>query len=381
MSGCLLCLSVVSVSCGGNQQRVATALDTSSADSVVQLDYAHGFTIRQSGGTTFVSVLNPWQGAHDKEFCYALCPKDAPLPEGLSGYTVIRTPVERVICLSTTHVAMLKALGRTSSIKALSGSAFVYDADIQKAVADKMIPDVGYDTALDFEKIIALKPDAVFAYGVGQEVLGSLTKLTDLGIKVVLNAEYLEQTALGKAEWLKFMATFYRCEAEAAVLFENIKQEYESLKLLAANEKNKPKIMCDLPWKGTWYIPGGKTSIAEIIADAGGDFLWKENDSHESYPVDIEAIIDKGALADLWIHTGTARSLYEIKSVDERLAHARPWKTGNVFNNYARTSAGGGNDFFESGVIQPQVVLKDLIKIFHPDLLPNHSLYYYVKLN
>jgi iron complex transport system substrate-binding protein len=276
---------------------------------------------------------------------------------------------------------MLAALGKTWSIKALSGSAFVYNADIQKAVADGVIPDVGYDTALDFEKIIALQPDAVFAYGVGQEVLGTLTKLTDLGINVVLNAEYLERTALGKAEWLKFMAAFYDCQAEATTLFDTINHQYNRLKLLAAADvKDKPKIMCGLPWKGSWYIPGGKTSIAEIIADAGGDFLWKDNDAHESYPVDIEAIIDKGAAADLWLNTGAARTLEEIKSVDERLTHARPWKTDNVFNNYARISAGGGNDFFETGVVQPQVVLEDLIRIFHPGLLPDGSLYYYVKL-
>jgi iron complex transport system substrate-binding protein len=345
------------------------------------VQYAHGFTIKKDGNVTLLMVSNPWQGAQGVKYHYVLCPKGERIPEKYAHYPVIYTPVERVICLATTHIAMLSALGKTSSIKALSGPAFVSDSAVVRAISDGRIIDIGYDQALNFERIIALKPDVIFAYGVGHEILGSLTRLTDLGLNVVLNAEYLERTALGKAEWLKFMAGFYNCGALADSLFDSIQEEYNRLRELAGSVQQKPTVMCGLPWQGSWYIPGGRTTTANMIADAGGNYLWKHNDSHESYPINIEAIIEKGSVADLWIDTGSAKSLNEIKSVDERLVYTQPWKTGKVYNNYARMSAGGGNDFFESGVVQPHLILKDLIKIFHPDLLPGHQLYYYIKLN
>ncbi|MDR1672221.1 MAG: ABC transporter substrate-binding protein [Bacteroidales bacterium] len=365
------------IACSGNRQPSVAIGD---ADTVA-VHHAQGFAIVKSGHVTLLTVFNPWQGAQHVAYRYALCPKDMPVPKNLDGYTVIRTPVERVICMSTTHVAMLSALEKTSVIKALSGAAYVSDETVRSALADGSIADVGYDVSLDFEKIVTLHPDVIFAYGVGQEVIGTLSRLSNLGLTVVINAEYLEKTALGKAEWLRFMAAFCDVDTQADSLFRAIRQEYDSLKTLAARCTEKPTVMCGLPWQGLWYIPGGKTTIASLIADAGGDFLWKDNDSHESYPVNIEAIMEKGAIADLWLNTGAARSLAEIKSVDERLAFARPWQTGQVFNNYARMGAGGGNDFFESGTVYPQKALKDLIKIFHPEILPHHSLYYYMQLN
>ncbi|MDR1865310.1 MAG: ABC transporter substrate-binding protein [Bacteroidales bacterium] len=369
------------VSCTGKRQQAGSGTGEEAAEVATGVEHAQGFTLAENDGVTLLTVSNPWQGAQHVTYRYALCGKEKEVPAELSGYTVIRTPVERVVCLSTTHVAMLSAIGKTHTVKALSGSEYVSDPEVVRAVASGETVDIGYEASLNFEKIIALKPDVIFAYGVGQEVLGSLRRLTDLGLTVVFNAEYLERTALGKAEWIRFMAAFYGEEDRADSLFGNICRSYDSLKQITAGMTDRPAVMCGLPWQGSWYIPGGRSSIAAMIADAGGNYLWKENTSHESYPVDIEAIIDKGAAADFWINTGAAGSLSEIRSVDERLALARPWKTGQVYNNYARASAGGGNDYFESGIVRPHVILKDMIGIFHPDVLPGHSFYYYMKLN
>ncbi len=367
------------VSCNGRgRQAVAPSVNTLSDSTMVE--YAQGFTMEKYDDITLLTVSNPWQGAQGVVYRYVLCPKGAEVPAGFSQYTVIRTPVERVVCLSTTHVAMLSALGKTSTIKALSGANYVSDTLVRKAIADGQVTDIGYDQGLNYEKIISLKPDLIFAYGVGEEVAGSMAKLTGLGQKVVFNAEYLERTALGKAEWLKFMAAFYDCEEQASQKFATIKKEYISLCILAKNATSRPAILCGLPWQGIWYIPGGETFMAAMIADAGGDYLWKDNASHESIPINIETIVNRGGSADLWINTGAARSLNEIQSVDERLSMIKSYKTGMVYNNYARGSAGGGNDFFESGVVNPHLILRDMISIFHPELLPEHKLYYYMKL-
>ncbi|MDR1171203.1 MAG: ABC transporter substrate-binding protein [Bacteroidales bacterium] len=366
-------------SCTGQGQHTAAIPTDVSSDSAM-VEYAQGFTLEKQGDITLLTVSNPWQGAKNVVYRYALCPKGKEVPAEYSQYTTVFTPVERVICLSTTHVAMLSALGKTSSIKALSGAAFVSDSTVHKAIDTGQVIDIGYDRGLNYEKIISLKPDVIFAYGVGEEVTGSMARLTSLGQKVIFNAEYLERTALGKAEWIKFMAVFYNCEEQAVQKFGIIRDEYESLRNLVKSNDRSPKILCGLPWQGIWYIPGGETWMAAMIADAGGQYLWKDNPSRESIPVNIETIVNQGGTADLWINTGAARTLAEIRSVDERLSLIKPFQAGAVYNNYARASAGGGNDFFESGVVNPHIILKDMIRIFHPDLLPDHHLYYYVKL-
>jgi len=372
--GVVVCIA----SCAGRGQHPAAPV-AGSSDSVT-VEYAQGFTIEKHGDITLLTVSNPWQGAKNVMYRYALCPKGKEIPAEYSSYMIIYTPVERVICMATTHVAMLSALGKTLSIRALSGAAFVSDTSVRKAIDNGQVVDIGYDQGLNYEKIISLNPDVIFAYGVGDELTGSKARLASLGQKVVFNAEYLERTALGKAEWIKFMAAFYDCEKQATEKFDAIRDEYQALCRLVKNDERQPKILCGLPWQGIWYIPGGKTWMAAMIADAGGNYLWKENTSHESIPVNIETIVHQGVTADLWINTGAARSLDEIRSVDERLSLVKPFQTGAVYNNAARAGFGGGNDFFESGVVNPHIILKDMIKIFHPDLLPDHHLYYYLKL-
>ncbi len=375
----IACSAAGFVSCSGGGGQTSATTEPISSDSAT-CDYARGYTSEKRGDITLLTVSNPWQGAQNVMFRYVLCPKGTKVPDKYAQYTAIYTPVERVICMATTHVAMLSAIGKTSSIKALSGSAYVSDPEVRQAVADGRIVDIGYDQGLNYEKIISLKPDVIFAYGVGGEAAGSMARLADLGQKVVFNAEYLERTALGKAEWIKFMAAFYRCEDQASRQFETIRNEYLSLCETAKNAENRPTVLCGLPWQGIWYVPGGETTVAAMIADAGGDFPWKDNRSHESFPIGIETGVSKGGNADLWLDTGAARSLGEIVATDERLSLIKPFRTGMVYNNCARTGAGGGNDFFESGVVNPHIILKDMIKIFHPDLLPDHALYYYMKL-
>ena len=366
-------------SCGGRGQHPAMPASDSSDSAMVE--YAQGFTMERHGDITLLTVSNPWQGAKNVMYRYALCPKGKKAPDEYSPYIIIYTPVERVVCLSTTHVAMLSALGQTQSIRALSNAVFVSDTLIRKAIDKGWTEDIGYDQGLNYEKIISLNPDVIFAYGVGGEVTGSMARLADLGQKVVFNAEYLERTSLGRAEWIKFMAAFYGCDKQATEKFDTIRDEYLSLCRQVKECDRQPKILCGLPWQGIWHIPGGETWMAAMIADAGGNYIWKENRSHESIPVNIETIIHHGAASDIWINTGAARSLAEIRSVDERLSLIKPFLTGAVYNNNSRIGAGGGNDFLESSVINPHIILKDMMKIFHPDLLPDHHLYYYQKID
>ena len=343
--------------------------------------YAKGFSISKVNNSFLLTVQNPWQGAHNIVYRYLLVPRGEKIPEGINDVQIIRTPVEKIICMSTTYIAMIDFLGETETIKGISGSSLVSNTQVRKMLQKGEIHDVGYDQGLNFEEIIGLKPDLLMTYGVSGNHVSSVHKLENSGVKVVYNAEYLENTPLGKAEWIKFVGAFYGKEELAAQYFDSIANRYNSLKNLTKSIRHKPSVLTGLPWKESWYVPGGRSFMANFINDAGGRFLWQDNNSRESFPLDLEAVFNKGMQADIWINTGSAGSLNEIADVDDRLANLRPFRNREVFNNNARLNQFGGNDYWESGVIKPQIILEDLIKIFHPDLLSGYKLYFYKKLD
>jgi iron complex transport system substrate-binding protein len=345
-----------------------------------EIKYAKGFKIEYGKGYKLISVFNPWEGAENIVYKYLLVEKGAQTPKNIKGALVIPLPVKRIICLSSTYIAMLDFIHQTKSIVGVSGANYINNGDVVKRIKKNEIADVGYDQGLNYELIVGLKPDIVMAYGVGSEMSNHYNKLKELGINVVFNAEYLEGTPLAKTEWVKFMAAFFNEENIANLKFDSIANEYNSLAKLAAKSTSKPKILCGLPWKDSWFIPGGNSYIGKMIEDAGGTYLWKDDQQRGSFPLGFEAIFEKSAQADIWINTGNASSKQEVIQTDGRLGTLRPFKLDALFNNNARQNAYGGNDYWESGLVNPQLILKDLICIFHPELMKEKKLTYYKKL-
>lgn len=348
--------------------------------SFIENQFAKGFQIERYPGFKIVRVFNPWQHAQGVEYKYILTKDVTLVPDSLKKLDVIITPVKRVVCLSTTHLAFIRELNREDAICGVSAPEFIYDSLIRQRVQTGMIRDVGYDQAMNIETIISLKPDFVMAYGVGSESSGQFQRLKQLGIKVVFNAEYLERTPLGKAEWINFVGAFFDMEDSASQIFNRIAENYTTLSEKAAKSE-KPMILSGLPWKGVWYVPGGKSYASRFIYDAGGDYLWKEDEGAESIPLSLEAVMERSNKARIWINPGSALSLQDIITMDPRMKTVKSLNENRVYNFNLRRSPGGGNDFWESGVVHPDWVLKDLIAIFHPDLIPNHTFVYYQKLN
>lgn len=342
-------------------------------DSTMQLTHARGFRITYCQGRKIVEVRNPWQGANDVVYRYVLGSE--------SGSGRIRIPVKRVVCLSTTHAGYLSALGQERSVVGFSGTAFLNNPQFDKSVQRGDIQDVGYDQSLRYELLVALKPDVVFVYGVGPETAALLAKLDQIGVPYVPVGEYLETDPLAKTEWVRFFASFYNVEAQANVLFSQIVSEYDSLREIAQMLTPRPKVLVNMPYKGIWYVPGGKSYMANFISDAGGQYLWDSDTARDVISLNIEAVVDKGMQADVWLNPGQALSLAEIEGLDSRLARFAPFEKGAVFNNNARVNAHGGNDVMESGVMQPHVILADLIRIFHPGILADTSLVFHKRLN
>lgn len=343
--------------------------------------YAHGFHIVQVGQITRLDVFNPWENARNFTYSYYLIPKSIAIPDSLVNRKIIRTPVEKVVVLSTTHIGFIEKLGFESSIIGVSGKDFVTNPTVRKGIEQGLVHDVGYDQNLNYELLLQMKPDLVMAYGIGSDVASHLSKMNDLNIPVVINAEYLEETPLGRAEWLIFTGSFYNQTEHAQLVFNKIVMEYDSLKSLVAKSSHKPIVLTGLPYKDNWWVPGGKSYMANMIADAGGDYLWKDNPSRESFVVSLESAIVKATQAELWINTGQTHSIQEILESDERFKIIPSLQMKMVYNDNKQMNPTGGNEVWETGAANPQDLLRDLIHIFHPEINTTSEFHYYQKLN
>lgn len=372
----VLATLIVLTSCS---QRGSKPVDYSNPNTTtISNIYAQGFSICEVENGTVLNVFNPWQEANDVKYSYFLAKKG--LRENNSNFNeVIPVPVNRIVCLSTTHIAYIDRLESGNQIVGVSGTGFVSSKFIRQRIEKGLVSDVGYEQALNYELIVSLKPDVVFAYGVGAEMAGYLQKLKDLKIPVVFIGDYLEENPLGKAEWIKAFGLFVDKYSIADSIFNQIATEYNHLKEVVSDFKEKPAVFINLPWKDVWYFPGGQGYMASLINDAGGNYLLSHLAGSRSYPFSIENAMEYAAKADIWINTGTVNSVSDISAELPILKGLPIISSESIFNNNCCVNASGGNDFWESGVINPHIILKDLVKIFHPHQL-EHQLVYYKKV-
>lgn len=283
--------------------------------------------------------------------------------------------------MSTTHVAMISALGEENTISGMSGTGFIFEKSLEGRIEKGLIKDVGYEGNLNQELILKIAPDLIMIYGIGSESSGYIGKVKELGVKVVFNADYLETDPLGKAEWIKLFGALYCKESLADSIYKSEVETYNTLKsYITQHISSRPKVLLGLPYKDTWYVSPGNSFMSQLISDAGGDYLWKNTESSISMPYGIENVYLEALNADYWLNIGSANTKDEISMVDQRLKDLPCFKKGNLFNNNNRMTLTGGNDYWESGSVYPHVILKDIAAILHPELFPNNEFFFYRKI-
>jgi iron complex transport system substrate-binding protein len=346
-----------------------------------QIERAERFALETKAGYTEVRIINPWQGATNVRQIYYLVKRGSELPAGLDSASVILVPLEKIICMSTTHLAMISALGEENSIVGVSGTNFIYSPVLIRNVEKGLIADVGYEANLNKELILKISPDLIMIYGIGSESAGYVGKIKELGTKVIINADYLETDPLSRAEWIKLFGALYCKEAMADSIYKSEAAEYNKLKTyIDQNTTTRPKVLLGLPFKDTWYISPGNSFISQIISDAGGEYLWRATRSASAMPYGIESVYLKGLKADFWLNISSVASRNEISNVDQRLDDFPCFKNDKLFNNNNRITMNGGNDFWESGSLYPHLILKDIATILHPELFSNRELTFYRKI-
>jgi iron complex transport system substrate-binding protein len=370
----LICVILFSCSCKQEKKHVLTGEEDARSGTERLL-------IEKKLGYSSVTVINPWQGATDVNLKWNLVKRGDPIPAGLDSSSVIFVPVRNIICMSTTHVAMITALGEEESITGVSGTDFIYSEILNKKIREGKIKDVGYETSLNRELILKISPDLVMMYGIGSESAGYMSKISELGIKVIFNADYLETDPLKKAEWIRLFGALYCKEHMADSILHSVSEDYEKIKNTVNQQiTTRPSVLLGLPYKDTWFISPGNSFMSRLISDAGGDYLWSNTISEISMPYGIENVYVKAVNADYWLNTGSASSLDDITAMDERLSELKCFRDGKVFNNNNRVNEHGGNDYWETGSVYPNIIIKDIAKILHPDLFPAYNLIFYKKL-
>lgn len=366
----LLLFGIITFSC--------TDTSKPSDNSRHEMGYARhtkGFDIEITDSMTKVIVNSPFE-PNGKGMPYTL---HADLKRSVGQNSII-VPVKRVVCMSSTHIGFLSALGADSAIVGISGTKYVNNPKLWERVVSGEIAEIGYDQTLNYELLTRLKPDVIFVYGVSSESLSFIDKLKELGLKVVMVPDYLETSPLGRAEWIKFFGAFLGKNELADSIFSTVEANYTKLTQSVEQVDSKPKVFLNMPFRDIWYFPGVDNYFVKLINDAGGSYVFTELSGSQSHPVSTEVAFKAGLSCDVWLNPGTANSLNDIVNTDYRYSRFKAFTNARVYNNNKRMGQGGGNDFWESGVVHPEQILSDLIKIFHPELMPADSLYFYRRL-
>ena len=367
----LLCLFVLT-GCVSNKK---TSLEAFKQD-VYTPEYATGFKIlgADNSASTLIQISNPWQGAKNVEMSYFISRNGEQAPTGFTG-PVIRAGAKRIVCMSSSYIAMLDAIGQTDRIVGVSGIDYVSNPYV--LAHKESIRDMGAE--MNYELLIGLKPDVVLLYGIGDAQTSVTDKMRELSIPYMYVGEYLEESPLGKAEWLIALSELTDSREKGIEVFREIPRRYQALKTLTESVEQRPTVMFNTPWNDSWVMPSTQSYMARLIADAGAEYIYKENSSNSSTPIGLETAYGLIQKADYWINVGSATTLEELKAVNPKFADAKAVNEKTVYNNNLRLTPTGGNDYWESAVVRPDVVLRDLIHIFHPELVSD-SLYYYRRL-
>lgn len=351
---------------------------TSVTVSDNQIKYASGLSIQKYDGFSVMTIRNPWPNA-SSSFTYVLKEKNGVIPDSLHSYDVINVPIQTIVVTSTTHIPSLEMLGKEKSLIGFPSLQYVTSSKVRALIDQKKVREVGNVQSLNTEVIIDLSPDVVIGFGIDNNN-PALENLKKSGLKVILNGDWNEKSPLGKAEWIKFFGALYGLENEADEAFSKIERDYKSALALLQNVSEKPSVMSGAIYENRWYLPQGESWGAELISEAGGNYLWKDTKGTGSLSLPFEKVLDVAVDADIWIGPAQFGSLQEMTDAHPHYGQFKSFKQGKVYSYSIKKGKTGGVIYYELAPNRPDLVLKDLIKILHPQLLPNYELYFFEQL-
>lgn len=342
------------------------------------IKYAEGFSIQKHNGFSVVKVMNPWPNA-TKTYTYILKEKNAIVPDSLLQYLTVSVPIKNIVVTSTTHIPSLEMLGVEQSLVGFPNLDYISSEKVRALIEAGKIKELGQNQNLNTEIIIDLNPDVFIGYGIDNKN-PTLDNLEKSGIKIMLNGDWNEKTPLGKAEWIKYFGVLFGKEKQADSLFSAIEKEYKNTVDLAQKINKKPTVLAGDIFEGTWYLPKGSSWGSLLIKQAGAHYLWEETQGTGSLGLSFEVVFEKAKNAQFWITSGQYSSLAEMEKATPHYKQFLAFKNKNVYSFNHKKGKTGGNLYYELAPNRPDIVLKDLVSIFHPELLPNYEPFFFEKM-
>ena len=338
-----------------------------------KINFAKGFQIEDQNEIQKIIIKSPYQNS-EEVFEYLLS-RNKNLKKEL------RIPISRIVVTSTTHIPMIELLNEENSIVGFPNVSYISSQKTRQRVEQGFIKEIGKENLLNTEVLLNLQPDLVLGYSVSTADK-SLEIIKKSGIPVIYNGDWLEETPLGRAEWIRFFGVLYDKQKMADSIFKTIETAYLEVKQLALKTSEKPTILSGAVMsKDIWNLPAGESFVAQFLADANLDYLWKNSKGKGSLSLSFESVFERAKEADFWIAPGHFSSKTEMLEHNKLYAEFKAFKKDNIYTSTLKKGKTGGVIYYELAPTRPDLVLKDLIKIAHPELLPNYELTFFEKMN
>jgi len=346
--------------------------NSKSGESLIS--YSEVLEIEKFNDYYEVHVLKP--NSTDSSFFKYVLYKNKKNKPPIKADAFIKIPVNTAVCLSTSHLPPFTALGESETLIGFPNTNLIYNENLLESVAEGTLHDIGRKNGVNIEQLMALQPDFIMAYAMGSN-MEQLKPLQKAGIPVILNTDYLENSPLARTEWLKLTAVLLDKYEKGDSIFQTIEKEYLKTKKLAKNMKHKPSVMTGVMYGDVWYVPGGESFATKFIEDAGGNYIWSDNNKTGSLELSFETVLAQAQNADYWIGAASFTSLKELENSNNKYALFDAFQSQNVYSYTKRVNQNGANDYLESGFMRADWVLKDYVQLLHPNALKDSTTQYF----
>jgi iron complex transport system substrate-binding protein len=355
----------------------------SNIEDFKQLDlkYAEGFSVINYKLYKVLTILKPWPNA-DREYNYCIISKDNMakmiFPKNQFDGFIIDS-IEKIATTSTTHIPALELLEVEQTLVGFPGTDYISSEKTRKRIDSGDIRELGKNEGINTEVLLELNPDVVIGFGV-DGVNKTFETIKKANIPVVYNGDWVESSALAKAEWIKFFGVLFNKEKEADSIFNQIEDDYLKAKVLAKKASKRPTVLSGAMHKDVWYLPNGSSAEAQFLKDANVDYIWADTSGNGSLALSFEVVLDKAQDADIWLNPSYYSSYEQLKAANNLYTNFEAFKNKSIYTFSNTTGSTGGVLYYELGTARPDLVLKDIIKVCHPELLEDYKPYFFKQL-
>ncbi len=357
-----------------SSQSQSAAIQTAMCDSsrtTLTVEYAQGFSLQYIPEGCLVTIHDP-QSESSTVYSYALLDKDAGTQHVPEGYTIIRTPIKSVICMTSLQLSNFIKLGELERVVGITSTRHLFNEQMNQQLKEGKTRKIGIEGNFDNEVIMSVNPDLIL---ISPFKRGGYDVLTEVSIPLIPHLGYKEMTPLGQAEWIKFIGLLTGEEHKADSIFSNIAGRYNELKKLTANVEKRPVVFSGELHNGNWYAVGGQSFLAQLFRDAGADYFLKDNPSSGGVTLDFEIVYSQADNADFWrlLNSYDGTYSYEaVKQSDARYTDFKAYKEKKIVYCNLREKP-----YYENMPTEPEILLEDFVKAFHPELLPDYQPKFY----